>query len=319
MIGINKNVYLETSAVNFFADRLTPSDAIATKIYHQVRATRFYISPITIWEILLTNDDGRREMLVYFLQRFGHENLLNSPAEFIFNFINADSPLIEPKYEPHSRQPLAQVWKDITSDTRKTFIFEKRQFSEIAKSMRQGFKMACRLTEEAGITNVVVDQVTNSKLSLDAVLRQMKTVEYSSLTAEDKRRYKLSIMFMAIVLCYGTGLEEPCLDQFWGNKNVKSTTEKLSYLISEHESLIYKGPIAVMSRMAQLQLGENGKLTRGILWDALHSLYLCYTDLFLTTDQHFKMLRETEHHPIYKRIIFLPDTGIFTAKEMDLI
>ena len=85
----NSVIYLDTSAVNFLCDNLSLRDAAATKLYHARKGTKFYISSTVIWEILATKNDEQRELLIAFMQNLCYEKLINSPSEFILNYIKA--------------------------------------------------------------------------------------------------------------------------------------------------------------------------------------------------------------------------------------
>ena len=83
----NANFYLETSAVNYLADRFIYTDAIATKDLQLTKGNIWYLSPVTLWEIMLTSDKERRERIIFYCQHLFHEKLLNSPSEFIINYL----------------------------------------------------------------------------------------------------------------------------------------------------------------------------------------------------------------------------------------
>lgn len=319
-IGFNKHVYLETSAVNFLSDNYFPQDGNAIRAYYSDRGSRFYVSPVTIWEILLTSHDGRREILIQFLQNIGYHKLLNSPAEFAINYIKAGCPKFEENYESHSLQPLAKFWQDVAENPAMTLKFDKDQLQNTARMTREGFEYAAQWTENVGITGLIIDPATQQKLGLDELLKQIKSLNYLDLSYHKRRQFKLSIMLMLIVLCYSPGIPDPSVEKFWSDKHVGSTGDKLVYLLTYHESLVYRGPFAVMSTMALQQLGKDGKMTRGIYWDILHSIYLLYTDMFLTRDNHFTTLRDKQDNTVYKRITFLPETGsLFNTEDIDFV
>lgn len=73
-------VYFETSAINFFAKKHTIDDAIATKAFQKIRGRVWCISPVTLWEIMLTANDSQKEDLIYFCQHLFDEELLPSPV-----------------------------------------------------------------------------------------------------------------------------------------------------------------------------------------------------------------------------------------------
>lgn len=53
--------YLETSAVNFFMENRTVDDALATKQLQLNKGRDWRMSPVTLWEILMTSDEVLRE------------------------------------------------------------------------------------------------------------------------------------------------------------------------------------------------------------------------------------------------------------------
>ena len=87
MIPPKSNIYLETSAINFLADKYSYQDGRETYTYHKMKGTRFYISNVSIWEILLTSNKEKREQLIQYIQNIGHPKLINSPSEMIINYI----------------------------------------------------------------------------------------------------------------------------------------------------------------------------------------------------------------------------------------
>jgi hypothetical protein len=318
MIPPNSKVYLETSAVNLLADKYLGQDGKATKIFHGVRGTDFYISPVTIWEILLTNDPGRREVLIYYIQNIAHRELINSPAEFIVNYIKAGCPLEENKYKFHSKSSLSTTWTDICDNPAKTFVFEKDNLDKMSKSIRAGFSEANKMIEDLGITGLTLNEKQQSQHSLEQLLKAMKTIKYEEMTDRNRRQFKISLILILIILCYGIGFADNAVESFWAKLKVSDTTDRFHFIITHHESLIYRGPFAVLSEMVLTQMEKGAKPTRGIFWDVLHSIYLVYTDYFFTADLHFKLLRDKNDHLNYKKIVFLPEVTIFTAKEIEI-
>jgi hypothetical protein len=161
-------------------------DGKATKIYHSLKGTRFYISPIVLWEIFLTTKEKRREVLIHYLQHLAHDKLLNSPSEFIINYINAGCPLVEKHYDYHSRLPIGETWSDISFNTKKTFIFDNQVIGDYSKMIRSIFKYANKLTEEVGlITN---DNIHHKKdlLWLENIFSQIKNADTKKIDSKTK-------------------------------------------------------------------------------------------------------------------------------------
>jgi diacylglycerol kinase len=314
MIPAHSNVYLETSAVNYLDSRLTLSDAAATRAHHALKGTKFYVSPVTIWEILLTKNVARRESLILFLQNLAYHELLNSPSEFVINYITAGCPKVEKKYLIHSKLPLAATWSDVAQDTNKTFVFDQKELAARSQRIRKGFKFASTLIRDVGVVGPNISSDTASRLGFEGILKQMKTVDYRHLSGKDRRQFKISILLILIMLCYGIEFDNAAIEKFWAHIGIRAGRDRLAYLLTTHENLVYRGPFWVLSETVMTQLNKGGRPTRGIFWDALHSMYVIYTDIFLTADKHFKNIQAHNSHLAYKRIVFLPDARIFSAR-----
>ena len=114
--------YFETSAVNFFAQDRNVQDAIATKAFQNVKGRKWVISPVTLWEILLTGDESKKENLLYFSQNLFDRELLPAPEELIIDYIMNNFPLVEQPRDLISKSNIANVWRDIVDIPDKTFI-----------------------------------------------------------------------------------------------------------------------------------------------------------------------------------------------------
>ena len=73
-----RRFYFETSALNAFADGRSVQDAIATKAFQNLKGRGFYLSPVVLWEVLLTSDEIARERLINFAQHLFEPDLLRS-------------------------------------------------------------------------------------------------------------------------------------------------------------------------------------------------------------------------------------------------
>lgn len=157
----NHNFYFETSAVNYLVDRFNWADAIATKGHQSTKGNIWYLSSVTLWEILSTKNEERREDIIFYCQHLFHEELLNSPSEFIINYINSGCPLVENKYDFHSKLSLSKSWKNICQDKRQTFIYNFESMKERMKHLQKLSKQLDKI-----IHRVVLDiTVSDDELS----------------------------------------------------------------------------------------------------------------------------------------------------------
>jgi hypothetical protein len=128
----------------------------------------------------------------------------------------------------------------------------------------------------------------------------------------------MSALLIFIILCCGIDIDRTPTNAFWDKLGIKDPQNRMDYVLKNYEILIYRGPFPIIANMVLVQLEKGGKPTRGIFWDALHSIYLIYTDYFFTSDEHFKKMRESYEHPIFKRINFVNADDWFIARKFDI-
>lgn len=318
MIPNNSNIYLETSAVNYLADQYTWGDGKATRIYHSLKGSSFFISPVTIWEILITSDEGRKEILIHYLQHLCNPKMLNSPSEFIINYLLVGCPIVEKKYEFYSKIDLANVWSDITENTMKTFIYDRNELMEYTNLIRTTFNSFVK-----GFNEVLSSPTINSGLSetirlINNILSELHGIKVKEIDEETKLLYKLTILIIYYYFCYEMDYDRSTLKKYWGPLNIKSPIDRLSYLAKYQEKLFYRGPFIVMAKMALVQFSANNKLERSSFWDILHSIYLIYLDVFFTNDEHFLNLRKIGKHEIFNKITHFSEISLVTASNIEI-
>lgn len=313
MIPTNSWVYLETSAINFLADKYSYGDGRATHIYHLEKGTRFHLSNVSIWEILLTSDKQRREKLIRYIQNIGHPRLLKSPSEIIVHYIRKEYPIHEEKHDFYSNLDLASTWEDICQNRNKTFIFKQEELKSISKMIRKSFKMAGR-----GIENLSTRQSNQTISPLEDILvkglKRLKLINYSQQSEERQKITKLTLLLIFFIFCNEITLDSQPIKKFWLEKGIDDIFERFQFVIEEMELLILRGPFPVLAEMAFAQMKEGVKATRGIYWDILHSTYLIYSDIFMTNDGHFKTLREQNDHLVFQKVLHMDEVKWFTAK-----
>ena len=129
-------VYFETSALNAFAEGRSVQDAIATKALQNLKGRGFYLSPVVLWEVLLTSDEIAREKLIHFAQHLCEATLLPSPEELIIKYLRSDCPIIEKEYHLASAGSFAAPWQDICAIKEKTLIIDAAQLRQKTNILR---------------------------------------------------------------------------------------------------------------------------------------------------------------------------------------
>nr|VFJ63175.1 MAG: hypothetical protein BECKDK2373C_GA0170839_110411 [Candidatus Kentron sp. DK] len=284
-------IYFDTSAVNYVSEKFTIGDAIATRGFQEVRGRRWSLSPITIWEILSTTDEQRREELIYFSQHLFSKQLLPSPEELLVAYISQGSPLVEKPRALISNSPFAVTWRDICLDTRKTFILDHEEIRRRTRMITSIVKDLHRLTRNRDIALNRYEPHVAWDISLAQVVTNLTWVKKGETPSDfELSLYKISAFYILFLLCAEIGVDPVPIRNFWAKIGIESTMERFRYILKYHETLVHRGPIAVMAYMTLIQARK--KFSRGIYWDSLHSFYLTYVDLMLSEDEHFVELRD---------------------------
>lgn len=290
-------VYFETSAINAFAKKHSIADAIATKAFQKARGRMWCISPITIWEILLTEDEHHKEDLIILCQHLFHEDLLPSPEELVVEFIKQGCPLAEKPRRLVSKTALAAVWKDICTDKRKTFVYDKQELRRRVDFFVPLTRLVRRVVKSQNAVLLPDDETVGTDLTLEGLLKSLSFVRKAKrISTEQRKLWKLAILYIMFVLCAEASFNNEITKEFWGKIGIDTTLDRILYILRNYEILVHRGPFLEMAIMTLRQ--SKHRFSRGVLFDSLHSLYLPFVDLFLTNDNHFVRMREDiGHHP----------------------
>jgi len=317
MTWFRKNIYWETSAINYFCERFDWNDAIATKGLQLSNGNKYYLSPVTLWEILLTKDNQKREEILFKCQNLFYNRLLNSPSEFIINYINAGCPLVEKKYNFHSKLPLAQHWNNLCENKKLTFKYDVDQLIAQSTHLRDLSKRLWKI-----IYNIYFEiEPKEIEFKYQNVIRTCVTLLKDRNRQNDPasiKIYKISILLIIYFLCIGTDIDNTPIRNFWDKLKIESITDRIAFVLDNYEILVYRGPFAEMASMAAVQIEHNLKSNRGLIFDCLHTIYLCYIDIFITNDLHFTKLKKKHQHLIFQKIYHIKDLKI-TTQERNII
>lgn len=301
----NSSFYFETSAVNYLVGKYGWNDAMATKDLQTSKGNLWYLSPVTLWEILLTTDPDKREQIIFFIQHLFNDKVLCSPAEIIINFIKDGCPETQEKYDFHSKIEIATVWQTMCEDKRRTFNFNHEDLKQKMKLFQDFSKK---------IDTAVKSMLLNDKSKDKDQFHELADVYYqqirNSLPYTDPDYHnviKLSILFSHMVICMEMELDGKPLNTFWEKHNIKEPIERFSYLMTNHYDILLRGPIYQMALMAYYQTAIKNKSNRGLFMDCLHSIYFTFTDVFVTNDEHYSGLRDSNIHPAFKKIWHLSE------------
>jgi hypothetical protein len=283
--------YFDTSAINYLYSRLSINDASATKGFQKLRGRKWMLSPINIWEILLTSDDSKKEEIIHFCQHLFHEELLPSPEELLIAYIQQGCPAFEPARKLQSNCQLAKTWQDLCAIAVKTFIYDKKDLRRRAKILARVNKDLHRLIKNTDVLLSPYTDDVRTDISLEGIVNKLPLVKSDKLMdIETKKHYKISIFYLMLVLCAEAGLDPVPIKVFWGGLGIQKTHHRIKYALENLQTLVHRGPMALMANMTLVQASD--KFSRGLFWDSLHSTYLTYVDYFWTEDKHFLSLKQ---------------------------
>lgn len=311
-------IYLDTSGLNYLADKMKNFDYFSEMKTHL--NFELYISPITLWEILLNGNDERKDYLIYWSQFNCANELIKSPTELILDYIKLNCPLEDRKEfykNPHTEMELGTTWKNIHGKREKTIPINLDELKERTKPIRDLSKK---------LKNIINDMCDENYSNYNedpfhkAMLRVCKNLKYNnSQINEYEKLIKISLVFLLFIICIGIELQNNLLKKYWEQLKIEDPFDKLDYLIDNYPMLVNRGPIVEMAKMADEQLNMANSKSRGLLHDCFHSIYCYYTDNLITGDEHFKSLRENEKNTIFSRILMTEEIELIweeTIKEL---
>ncbi len=278
--------YFETSALNEFQSRYSIQDAIATKVLQNTKGRGFYISPVVLWEILLTSDETKRESLIHFSQHLFEPDLLPSPEELIIRYIKSGFPTVEPEYPLVSTGLFAVAWRDICEIKGKTLKFD----SSIVEKTSILRKIS-RLLHEFNKSNTINIPAADLQVSVQQILDEYALIptNYSD-DIEMIRHFRLVTFFIILIMCAGISIEGDLINKFWEQQGIYSIQERIEITFSRFPQLLFRGPFNHIAYMTHYQ--SVGKFPRGVYFDSMHTVYSIYADHLLTADKHFCTFRE---------------------------
>ena len=284
-------VYFETSALNAFAEGRSVQDAIATKAFQNLKGRGFYLSPVTLWEVLLTSDEVSRERLIRFAQHLFEPVLLPSPEELIVNYIKSGCPLVEAEYPLVSTGTFAPVWKDICAVKEKTFIFESGLVRAKTDALRNIGRLFHEFTSFNSIDIAAKPGTAGTQVSVQRVLDRYSVIpsEFRE-DFEALRHIRLVAFFILVFLCAGASIEQEIVEDFWRTQGARNRLERIDMVFSSFPQLVLRGPFNQIAHMAHFQ--SEKKFSRGVYFDCMHSVYSLYADTFISADEHFRIFRE---------------------------
>lgn len=291
-----QNWYFETSSVNYLFDNIFSKEqysSIKTRKLQLRKRRKWYISNITLWEIFLTSNVKRKTELFDFSRSLFYKELMPSIEELIINYINNGLPTIEQRYELKSKSIFSKHWKKACKNT--SYFFEPN-----VKDLKTHTLYYRFLGEYFVKTNKGYVLDFNVNISVEGKEFEMKKIEsafsnYKTKIGEEsfkkyEQYYYLSFQLVLIIFCYGINFNQRITENYWKAIGISNLNDRINYVVENMPELFYRGPISNITHMILMQ--ANTHSTRGVYFDALHSVYITYSDLYFSDDKHFDNLKK---------------------------
>lgn len=310
-----KLIYFETSALNHLIKNISHESLLGTKNHQNSKGVELIISPVTIWEMLLTKDEDLADKFIFYAQQIFSNNLLASPSEIIVRYLTSAYPENKNNYNTYSNSGLAKAWKKLVDDTTKNFIYDYDEIHGSAKYIREISKNINYLVKN-GTTNNKSEVLAGLKKTIDTYYDVMKDDGFFDEKVakngfDEKIYHKIAILFVLLVIVLRSDIvRETDLKEFWRTSSIdeNNPSDQLQYIFEKYGQIFYIGPIAEMTIMAYHQVHLD-KPNRGLIFDCYHMLYAPYVNHILTADKGFYELADNIDH-YNGRILYFPNMGL---------
>jgi hypothetical protein len=294
--------YLDTSGLNFFADNVKDFDGFS--LLKKQLGFELYLSPITLWEVLLNSDESRRDYLVYWAQFNCAPELVKSPSEIIIQYILADCPLKDRRAffsDPYTKNEMGKTWTRIHKDIKYNIPIDFDELKERTKPMRDLSKKLKSII--ADMCNEEHENYARDPFHI-AMHQVLISLEIDGAPSkENERVYKIALIFLYFTVCIGFELQTSVVRDYWEGKSIDDPFDRFDYLLENYPKLMIRGPILEMAIMANVQISMENSKSRGMFHDCFHSIYCYYSHNFITGDAHFASLKDEYNHHSFEGII----------------
>ena len=300
--------YFETSAVNYLCNH-GELGTLATRQFQLKKRRDWRISPVTLWEILLTSDEGRTDELLDFSQHLFSRYLLPTPGSLVVGFIKAGLPRHEPRRSLQADAPIARAWSEIVDDKRRTLFYDKGRLKAQVRFL-QGFtrNIVSIVKNDGDVLDPALFHA-NYDISLTSLVEQaLKGTDRQGAGAKEMVHYKVALFYAVLILCAESELDSANVRKFWADVGVASMEGRIAYIVNSLPELLWRGPFATMALMSLSQ--SSGTYSRGLWFDCLHSIYLSYADVLVTADEHFLELSARIPDQLGSKVLFLKESEI---------
>jgi hypothetical protein len=314
-------VYLETSAVDYFLTILAGVDAQATREYQLSKGRVWFISTTVLWELMQIRNFKDYDACLFLATLLFHPKLIKSASEIVIDFFEQGCPSYHVLRNPFTDSSIGTAWERACADRSYSFNILGSPFLDITQKYKTISRYLTQLYNPKG------------QLDIDAsdYIRSLKdTVEifYSTLFQDvvtDQIAYlrRIVILILFVQVCCCVDLSQDTIMEYWKGKDIAEPPERFQFMVRTRPDIVRRGPLWNIANAVLIQSWNRKRTSRGALHDGLHSVYLPFFDVFLTRDDHFRLLRnrasKSYYDSLYKRIYLLDEMKLtFTDWEVTM-
>lgn len=311
------NWYFETSGFNHLLKLIDFDSFLNTRELQRLKKNELYVSPVTLWEIMLTNDDFQSDFLVYSAQNLFSEKLLATPTEIITRYIRNSYPENKVNYDIHTNLEIGALWSTMTTDNSIKFEYNKKHLKDKTSFIRKISK---------NLPSIINQSVSNDEPWL-VNLSKVINVHYECLREDgflpETSKYDGEVLFKLVVLLkmlffvFRMDFDSSVIERFWEDEGCdKNPTNMLTHIDETYTELYRIGPLLEMAVMAYNQV-NIGSTNRGLLLDCYHMIYAPYVDFIVTGDEGFDDLKKLDTR-YSKKIIHVSEMNIHVSPYLTL-
>lgn len=312
-----KKWYFETSGFNHLLRSLDFDVFLNTRELQLLNKNELCVSPVTLWELMLTSDDFKSDFLIFAAQNLFSKRLLATPTEIIIRYLTHAYPENKINYDIYTDLEIGDLWSKMTTDNSVNINYDKTNLVEKTSFIRKISR---------NLPSIVYCNVSDSE-SWIVSLSKIVDVHYECLRDDgflpSTSKYDGEILFKLVVLMkmlffvFRMDFDSSVVEEYWKNIECDSNpTKRLMYLDESYPELFRVGPLLEMSVMAYNQV-SIGDTNRGLLLDCYHMVYAPYVDFVVTGDEGFDDLKKLESRYTNK-IIHVSDMNIHAAPYVSL-
>lgn len=302
--------YFETSGFNCLLNSFDSELILNTRELQHRKGRRLYISPITLWEVMLTSDEHKSDFLVFSAQNLFFNKMLATPSELMTRYLRYSYPENKIDYDIYTDLDIGEIWSRMTTDNSVRFDYSKSKLKAKTSMIRKISR---------NLHSIIFDKVNQNDDLLFSISKIIR-VHYKCLRDDgflpktckydEAVFFKLVVLFAMLFFVLRMDIDSNVIVQFWEEKGVNpdDPTKILTHLFENYPKILKIGPLLEMATMAYNQV-MSGSTNRGLLLDCYHMVYAPYVDFIVTGDNGFDDLKKTESH-YEKKILHVSELGL---------